>query len=319
MNHVTRSLLGRSCAILLAFGILLVFFQLVVRPWYLNWNATSAESVAQLPGDEYLVATTQTTHAISIDAPASEVWPWLAQLGQDRGGFYSYELLEDLIGAQMPNVDELKPSLQTWRVGDKLWMYPPHRLEGRGHAVLQRLDAGSALVFGMRQIGTPRTAPFDATWSFVLRSPDADHARLLVRGRGAGVRTLGLRIIDRFAFEPVHFMMERKMLDGIKARAEGHSATPLLDAMEIGVFATCIYMILSACLRLLREPEAVPAMFCLILALGIVFQALTFLQPPWYLGGIPVAWLGFYVGGNTFVRPRGTATSPPSSSKPVRA
>lgn len=109
---------------------LFAVFLSLVRPWYLHWGASAREFSGPLPGDEFVDARSQSTRAIDIDAPAAKVWPWLLQLGQDRGGFYSYELLENLVGTNMHNVDTLNPALQRWKIGDKLWMYPPDKLGG---------------------------------------------------------------------------------------------------------------------------------------------------------------------------------------------
>jgi hypothetical protein len=88
-------------------------YLLVVRPWHLRWGATDAEVRQPLPGDELvpeskLVA----TRAISIRAPASQVWPWLVQLGQGRAGLYSYEWLENLAGTTPTGSS---PSYSIWR------------------------------------------------------------------------------------------------------------------------------------------------------------------------------------------------------------
>ena len=86
-------------------------------------------SRAELPGDHLLwQGAPRETRAIVIGAPAAEVWPWVAQIGQDRGGFYSYELLENLAGCELTNLDQLLPARQHWTAGDKLWMYPPEKM-----------------------------------------------------------------------------------------------------------------------------------------------------------------------------------------------
>ena len=156
---------------LAAFGavtfLLVTFFVIAVRPWHRSWGATVWEERRALPGDEIVSsprASGGNTHAITIHAPASEVWAWLAQLGQDRGGFYSYEILEDLAGCEMENADRRHPEFQHWAVGDKLWMYPPHKLDGLGHAVLMRFESGRALGFGTKRPGTPLSAPPDGSW-----------------------------------------------------------------------------------------------------------------------------------------------------------
>src|SRR4051812_36462174 len=114
---------------LLAGTFTLVFaaFFVFVRPWFLSWGATRAEQQMPLPGDDIVpAAATQNTRAITIHAPVDQVWQWLAQTGQDRAGFYSYRRLENLVGCDMPMAGRQPfPDKQSWKPGDKLWMYPP--------------------------------------------------------------------------------------------------------------------------------------------------------------------------------------------------
>src|SRR5438552_14659566 len=115
-----------------------------------------------LPGDEIIAsAVAQQTRAITIDAPVAHIWPWMAQLGQDRGGFYSYDLLENIVGCEMPTDDLLRPDRQSWSIGDKLWMYPSDKAGGAGFATLRAYVPGRALSFGTHILGTPPTAPED--------------------------------------------------------------------------------------------------------------------------------------------------------------
>ena len=274
---------GRGLALCGALVVLFSLLLLAVRPWYLRWGATAEEVTAELPGDELLDAEGQSTRAITIHAPVSKVWPWLLQLGQDRGGFYSYELLENLVGTNMRNVDVLQPELQRWKLGDKLWMYPPDKLAGAGHGVLQRLDPGRTLVFGTRQIGTSTQQPTDGTWAFIVQPIDAQSTRLIVRGRSAAVRSAAQRAFDRLVFEPMHFVMERKMMEGIKARAEGRAGTPATDVLEVVLFATCFALFVGATVRLVRWPTARRSLLVILVA-GLAFQLLTFVQPPWIVG-----------------------------------
>jgi hypothetical protein len=282
---------GRIVGLLLAMGVLFTLFLLAVRPWYQSWGASAREAAAVLPGDEFVRSESQSTRAITIAASPERVWPWLLQLGQDRGGFYSYEFLEDLAGTDMDNIDTLNPALQHWKVGDKLWMYPPDKLGGAGHAVLLRLDPGRALVFGTRQLGTPLSAQPDGTWAFVLQ-PSGQGTRLLVRGRGAPHTSSALRAFDRVVFEPMHFVMERKMMEGIRARAEGQQATPIADLLEVAFFSACFGLLCAAVVRMVRWPVG-RRWLGVLLAAGLAFQLLTFVQPPWIVGFLLVCALVF--------------------------
>jgi hypothetical protein len=88
-----------------------------------TWGASDDEIKAVLPGDEFVSAhTPRTTRAVTIDAPISAVWPWLAQIGEDRGGFYSYSVLERAVGAHIENTNTIHPEWQDVHVGDTVWL-----------------------------------------------------------------------------------------------------------------------------------------------------------------------------------------------------
>lgn len=107
------------------------------------------------------------TRALTIHAPVDAVWPWLAQLGPDRGGFYSYELLEDLAGCEMEHADRILPGKQGWAPGDSLWMYPPTKLGGVGGAPLVRQVPGRALAFAATAVATLLQARGWPAWALV--------------------------------------------------------------------------------------------------------------------------------------------------------
>ncbi len=280
----------RFTSLAMVHAALVLPFYYAVRPWHLQWGATDVEVQRPLPGDE-IVANARThdatTRAITIDAPPDRVWPWLAQIGQDRGGFYSFELLEDLVGCEMENADRVHSEFQKWEVGDKLWMYPPEKAHGIGHALLLHLEPGRALGFATRQIGTPATAPYDGSWSFVVEPLDARRSRLLIRGRAAGPRGYVAAGFDHFLYEPIHFVMERKMLHGIKVRAEGGSASEGEDVLQVGLWTMTFFFGLLSIARVFqrerwRRPLATFA------ACAVVFGVLTLLQPPLELGTVLV-------------------------------
>jgi hypothetical protein len=119
---------------------------LAARPWFLRWGATDEEVYGTWPGDEMSPdPASEATRAVTIHAPAEAVWPWIAQIGQDRGGFYSYTWLENLVGARMRNADKILTN-QIREVGDVIWMAPRERYGGKGHVRVARLDPARALV-----------------------------------------------------------------------------------------------------------------------------------------------------------------------------
>ncbi len=262
-----------------AFGLLLLGFFAFVRPWYASWGADAAVAQAYLPGDALLWrGAPRETRAISIRAPAEAVWPWVAQIGQDRAGFYSYEILENLAGCEMKNLDFLVPARQRWEVGDKLWMFPPEKLGGIGYAPLAIYEPGHALVFLTRRTGTPLSEPPDGTWAFVVEPIDAATSRLVVRGRARGHLGLLGAAFDRGIFEPVHFVMERKMLEGIKARAEGRHVSEAADDTQVVLWVVTFAAFVAAGALALAGRRFRRRIGC-FLAAGLVFQLLTLGQP----------------------------------------
>ena len=178
-----------------------------IRPWHLRWGATDEEARQPLPGDELAPSPKlKATHAITINAPAADVWPWLVQMGQTRGGFYSYTWLENLVGCHMHNADEVVTEWQELKVGDKVWLHPK-----APPVEVAAIEPGRAIVL--------------KGWgAFVLQPIDEKTTRLIIRSQGDYNPDLKNRILNfflwRVVFEPAHFVMERKMLLGIKARAE---------------------------------------------------------------------------------------------------
>jgi hypothetical protein len=184
------ALLGTAATALYGFGI---------RPWHLRWGAEPEDEARELPGDELLPeGGTRILHAVSIDAPAEEVWPWLAQLGQDRGGFYSYEWLENLAGCEMKNADRIHPEWQHREPGETVHLHPAGGLK------VTVFEPGRAL--GLAGWGT-----------FALVPVGARRTRLIARG---GVQRGAAAAAYAALMEIPHFLMERRMLLGIKQRAE---------------------------------------------------------------------------------------------------
>src|SRR5512134_2151739 len=114
----------RSClAGLMAVIGVAALYRHAFRPWMYTWGAHEDEVTASFPGDELVAAhTPRTTRAVTIDAPLADVWPWLAQIGEDRGGFYSYSALERAVGANIHNANSVHPEWQDIRVGDTVWL-----------------------------------------------------------------------------------------------------------------------------------------------------------------------------------------------------
>ena len=116
---------GVMVAAVVAFGILAAATAAAVGNWASRWGATSAEGAAAMPGDELVGGRlAQSTRAVTIDAPPEKVWPWLVQFGAGRGGLYSYDAAERLLGIDLRNADRILPEDQHIAVGDTIWVTP---------------------------------------------------------------------------------------------------------------------------------------------------------------------------------------------------
>lgn len=180
-----------------------------IRPWHLRWGATAEEASAPLLGDELVPhPKSRATHAITINAPVKAVWPWLVQIGQDKGGFYSYSWLENLVGCHLRNPDRVLPEFQSLKVGDQVRLHPK----------MPPLPVLVCEPYRAIVLGSNTDNP--GTWGFYLEEIDEKTTRLIIRGRGDLRPSLLNWLFNYAVFEPAHFIMERKMLLGVKLRAE---------------------------------------------------------------------------------------------------
>jgi hypothetical protein len=198
------TLLRRGGVTLGSIGLATLLYRLLLRRRILNWGATAAEADARLPGDELLeLADGVATRAITIDAPASAVWPWIAQMGPSpRGGAYTYDWIENLLGLDMHSADRVLSEYQQPQVGDTLGY-------GKNRMRFERVEP--------RRVLATRSEDGNWVWSFVLDEHDGK-TRLISRNR---FRLPSLTAkIGMLPMEPGSLVMERKMLRGIKQRAE---------------------------------------------------------------------------------------------------
>lgn len=175
------------------------------------YSATDAERCERLPGDE-IVPHPQIgyTLAMTINASASDVWPWLVQMGQGRGGFYTHEWVENLLGAHIRNVDRIVPSWQDLEIGDTIRLTPDPYLGQPGQVVtVADLWPRRALVF--RHAMPHGTI---GSWAFILRPQFDGSTRLLLRRRSEKPS-----VLDRLLW-PGYLLMDRGMLHGLRERAE---------------------------------------------------------------------------------------------------
>ena len=187
------------------------------RRYYRNWGATKEECTMALPGDELVKApTVQTTEAVSIDAPVDGVWSWLVQIGQDRGGLYTFEALENLFGLRFRNADRINPEWQQLDVGDVVRLAPKGWMGLRDGLVLRVVDTVPEQRIVLR--AAPPELPWDAVWSLHIVPHWEDRCRLIIRRR-ARMRHPGEVLAAELA-GPLTALLARGMLIGIKHRAE---------------------------------------------------------------------------------------------------
>jgi hypothetical protein len=256
------------------FGLLVAFYLGLLHPWLMTWGSTATEQQMALPGDELVPnPAAQSTRAITINAPPEVVWQWLMQIGQDRAGFYSYDWLENLFGSDIHNGNEIRPEWQQRATGERVPLVPPGFL-------------GSPPDFGPTAITDPGRSLILTGWgTFVLQPVDSHTTRLIVRDRSPSAS-----LFNRLVTDPVYGVMEKQMLRGIKARAEGRPDTPLglRVAATIGWLGTAATVAVLFLTRRRRWPW-------LVLPIGAALPALLTSSDLW------AALAGFIAVGITLL------------------
>jgi hypothetical protein len=170
----------------------------LVRPWLRRWGSAPDELSRPLPGDPATTPMIRATRAVTVRAPAEEVWRWLVQIGQDRGGFYSYDWLENLAGCQLHSAEQIREEWQHREAGDPLTMFP-------GFATT------------LTEVNPPHALVIENWGAYVIEPIDGHSCRLLAR---SNIEPNAGGVVYVLLIELPHAVMERKMLLGIKKRAE---------------------------------------------------------------------------------------------------
>jgi hypothetical protein len=216
--------------------VLALLYPILIEPWHLSWGAIKEEQKMDLPGDDLSPdPNIRSTRAITINAPVEDVWPWLVQIGQGRGGLYSYDWLENIAGCDMRSADRIHPEWQDTKPGDFVRFGKPD--SNYPKVPVYAVEPNKVLILGGitdaktgRDLkpGEPKPEQYyGSTWVFYLKKIDDTHTRLIARSLYSYSPGIGNTIMWRVITEPLHFIMERKMLFGIKERAESmqHSST----------------------------------------------------------------------------------------------
>src|SRR5690349_18882187 len=189
---------------------LAVLYWFPIRRWMNRWSTTPSDRVRVMAGDALLVDPMFSyTTAVTVNAPPEDIWPWLVQMGYQRGGLYSYDWLDRLFGfLDRPSATRILPEFQHLAVGDEIPL-------GRGPKwPVGAIEPCRALVLDMRNMGG-----FDWVWQFGLYPIDEKRTRLVSRS-DVRPHTVWGRLFTVLAMEPAGFIMTRRMLLGLKQRAE---------------------------------------------------------------------------------------------------
>jgi hypothetical protein len=267
---------------MLALGGLLpvagLLYGVVARPRINQWGATDQEHRATWPGDRLLARPDYVwTNAVTIERPAEQVWPWLVQLGQGRGGLYSYDWLENLVGCDIHSADRILPQFQQpLRVGDRvirMAQYAPS-------TPVALFEPGRALVLGGVNDSDADLAAGrpTSTWAFIVHPVDNNKTRLLIRSRGSSRmgRVQG----------PIQFVMQRRAMVGIKQRAEGTWSPTPVDVIEPLLWLLTAGVLATASARVLVQREQWWRPFMVAVGATVALPGLLFWQPQIALGAV---------------------------------
>jgi hypothetical protein len=255
------ALTGGACA---------AFYAAAERP-IRRWGAKETDLRCSWPGDDLVTHPAYTwTNSVAIERPAAEVWPWLVQLGQGRGGLYSYDWLENLLGCDVHSVERLLPELQQpLAVGDRvirMCRYAPPN-------PVARFEPGVALVLGDVKDSPEELAAGCArsSWAFIVQPAGPRASRLIVRSRGSSraARAQG----------PFQFVMQRKTMLGIKRRAECASPSVAED-LEPALWLLAGGVFVAGSVATLVGDEVRTAPLAVAGAAAAVLPALMFWRPP---------------------------------------
>ena len=251
----------------------------LLRPWHRFWGATGAEQVAFMPGDQIVEKPTfMTTRAVNVKGTLEEIWPWLAQMGYQRGGLYSYDWIDRLLGIlDGHSATVILPEFQDLQAGDTI------PIGGSPGWPVSSLDPGRFMVLNIQQ------DPVHISWSFGLKPLNARASRLVLRIRGR--IPVKPRWIPFFALMDVgEFPMVRKMLTGISDRVEGHPQTPNEELAELGLWAAAALIGLIAFFLAFFRRQWLRFFILSWLSLAAVFY-LAYIAPPLWAGAVFVAVL----------------------------
>ena len=266
--------------LVVGFLLVIVFLGLAfsaLLPWIHVWGATEEELAREYPGDEILPEPQiQWTHGLTIHAPVKEVWPWIAQIGDTRGGYYSYTFIENMIAGydMYHNADHIIDEFQNPQPGVEI-------IEGA--LQIREVKPGQWML-------AESSFDFGWTWLWMVEPLQEGETRLLIRMNIKVAELESLPLVGNF-IDLGGFVMERNMMYGIKERAEGRGEVWYIEPLEIALwFFALLVGLAAAWLFINRESWRLP--FLMGICSTLVLFVLTFLQPAiWIRAVLDVALL----------------------------
>ena len=269
-----RSFALRLVAVISLASLLFVFYLVAIRPSQLHWGATQEEVARSMPADELVPSPSFcATRAVTIHARPEAIWPWLAQMGYNRAGYYGYDLIENIGSTTgLRSAGTILPALQNPKTGDVL-----------------PISAAASMHFGAIQPGSylvwrGATTPSDGTIVWALYPIDEAHTRLVSRVRlHYHWSAPGPLLLDLFTEFGDHVAVRRILL-GIKGHVEGIPSQSLAaEAIEIAVWLLALAELATAIMLVLFSRRWVPA-WCLGLAAGLVLFFVLYAHAPVWIG-----------------------------------
>jgi hypothetical protein len=264
--ELVRFLIGLGAVL-----VLLVICFAVAVPAARRWGATQAEIARQMIGDDrHPNPLVVFNNSVTINAPVEQVWPWIAQMGEGRGGFYSYTFIENLVsgGKTYFNADRILPELQNPQPGD---VFIAKQLE------IKEVKTGEYL------FAENMTEGMNWTWVWQIDPASDGQTRLHNRFKISVPPEVNSPVM-KFVLEVGAFVMEQNMMQGTKLRAEGKSEPDFIEPLEIGLWLAALAAGLVAASAYVRMGSPLALGVGLVAVLWLVI--LTFVQPAIWLRGV---------------------------------
>jgi hypothetical protein len=267
------SFFSRIIAFLAVLGIVIAIYLLFARPYQLQWGATASEINQPMPGDELdPTPTFLATRAITITGTPAEIWPWLVQMGFGRGGYYGFDILENLGSPRGPaSAESILAEFQNFKVGDKVPISPA------SEEVFYAIEPNNYLIW------SGQTGKYPGGFLWALVAVDENHTRLISRIRWThhSITQFSLLSLDIFTDFTDHLAV-RKILEGVKGRVEGHHELAVLTNLQFFSYVFTFLIFFAALVLILVRP------FTWIRCLAGLGSGLGWLLS-WYA---PIPWWG---------------------------